>query len=168
MQVYLALYAVKDNTRYFLLGFKKEYYNEKSKRKGIKLHGAKKFCFPGGKLEGGEIICSGAIREFKEETGCTLENVVKSFTPVSPDENKIYSVVFAETSYENLENINSKACYNLSSPDRESKGIHNELQYVKIFPENEARAEFQTGGNDTDWFLIAMNSFFEINTLSKS
>lgn len=58
MQVYLALYAVKDNTRYFLLGFKKEYYNKESKRKGIKLHGAEKFCFPGGKLERGDSICS--------------------------------------------------------------------------------------------------------------
>ena len=161
MQVYLALYAVKDNTRYFLLGFKKEYYNKESKRKGIKLHGAEKFCFPGGKLERGDSICSGAKREFLEETGCSLENVLGSSTSVSSNEKKEQAVVFAETSYENLENINSEACDNLSSPDRESKGIHNELQYVKIVPENEARAEFQKGGNDTDWFLNAMNSFLK-------
>ncbi len=160
MQVYLALYAVKDNTKYFLLGFKKNYYNEEFKRNNKKLHGPEKFCFPGGKLEGGETICSGAIREFQEETGCSLENVVKSFTPVSPDDKK-YSVVFAETSYENLENIHSTACGNLSSPDRESKGIHNELQCVKIFSENDACTEFKNGGNDTDWFLNAMNSFLK-------
>ena len=96
-----------------------------------------------------------------EETGCSLENVLGSSTSVSSNEKKEYAVVFVETSYENLENINSEACDNLSSPDRESKGIHNELQYVKIVPENEARAEFQKGGNDTDWFLNAMNSFLK-------
>jgi hypothetical protein len=93
---------------------------------GKKLRGSEAYCFPGGGLKGGEAALTGAIREFKEETGFDLGG-----TPYTTIENNFtfnggndtVHAVFFDVSANNFNTIHTTCGANLVAKQNGVAGI---------------------------------------------